>query len=193
MTLFGDEGKQDRPGNGLVGHNILKPRSHHKSESYFLVTAQTRQVFYKSHTVMHTHTELYVRYLYSTNQNNTKEYGCQRRDKISILEKWQNLIREWKKGLFWTVMNTFQKYWIFLAWSPTYHNIRQYQQIEEWEKSARRSTGDIPRKTRIACGRELQQIISLASQSASVFCLVQSAAEMQLSESHTALTWQKLA
>lgn len=53
--------------------------------------------------------------------------------------------------------------------------------------------GDVPRKTRIACGRALQRIISLASQSAPVFCLVQPAAEMQLSESHTALTWQKLA
>lgn len=63
MALFGDEGKQDRPGNGLAGHNISKPRSHHKSESYFLVTAQTRQALYKSHAVMHTHTELYIIYI----------------------------------------------------------------------------------------------------------------------------------
>lgn len=99
IALFRDERKQDRPSNGLVGHDIFKPRSHHKSESYFLVTAQTRQALHKSHTIMNTHTELYIRYMYihSTNQNNTKEYGCQRRDKISILEKWQNLIREWKK------------------------------------------------------------------------------------------------
>lgn len=53
--------------------------------------------------------------------------------------------------------------------------------------------GDIPRKTRIACGRALQQILSLASQSAPVFSLVQPAAEMQLSENHTALTWPKAA
>lgn len=33
--------KTERPGNGLVIHSRSKPRSHHKSESYFLVTAQT--------------------------------------------------------------------------------------------------------------------------------------------------------
>lgn len=75
----------ERPGNGLVGPSISKPRSHYKSENYFVVTAQTRQASYKSHTLTHTHTELYIRYMYSTHQNNTKEYGCQRRDKISIL------------------------------------------------------------------------------------------------------------
>ena len=47
------------------------------------------------------------------------------------------------------------------------------------EKSARRSMGDIPGKTRIACVTAMQQIISLASQSAPVCCLGQPAAEMQ--------------
>lgn len=46
------------------------------------------------------------------------------------------------------------------------------------EKSARRSMGDIPGKTRISCVRALQQIISLASQSAPVCSLSQTAAEM---------------
>ena len=47
------------------------------------------------------------------------------------------------------------------------------------EKSARRSMGDIPGKTRIACVTALQQIISLASQSAPACCLGQPAAEMR--------------
>lgn len=65
LGMKGNEQGQvtESSGNGLVGPSRSNPRSHHKSENDFPVTAQARQAVYKSHTVMHTGTELYISYI----------------------------------------------------------------------------------------------------------------------------------
>ena len=65
LGMKGSELQQvtERSRNGLAGPDTSNPRSHHKSENDFLMTAQARQAVYKSHTVTHTGTELYIRYI----------------------------------------------------------------------------------------------------------------------------------